>query len=123
MMAPGTSVVTLSLGLAASTAVFSNSSLRFIPRETFRRPPLLGRIDIDSPVRLYYVALAALALTILAVTGARRSRFGRALVAQRDNERAAQAYAVVATGEPAPLPTASSRAPSMPAATSRSRLS
>lgn len=87
-------VVTLSLGLAASTAVFSNSSLRFIPRETFRRPPLLGRIDIDSPVRLYYVALAALALTILAVTGARRSRFGRALVAQRDNERAAQAYGV-----------------------------
>ena len=85
-------VVTLGLAVAASSALFSNDVWRWIPAGTFRRPRLLGRIDIDSPVRLYYLSLAVLVLAVTAVRGLRRSRFGRVLVAQRDNEVAVSSF-------------------------------
>jgi branched-chain amino acid transport system permease protein len=85
-------VVTLGLAVAASGALFSNDVWRWIPTGVFERPKLFGRIDIDSPERLYYLALVVLVLTVVAVRGLRRSRFGRVLVAQRDNEIAISSY-------------------------------
>lgn len=85
-------VVTLGLAVAASDALFSNELWRWIPTGVFERPKLLGRLDIDSPERLYYLALAVLVLSIVAVRGLRRSRFGRILVAQRDNEVAVASF-------------------------------
>ncbi len=58
------------------------------------RNPLFGRISIDSPTRIYYVALVVLLASVLALRGIRRSRSGRVLVALRENERAAEAYGV-----------------------------
>lgn len=87
-------VVTLALAVAASSALFSNAIWRWIPTGTFERPKLLGRVDIDSPERLYWLAFVVLVLAVVAVTGLRRSRFGRVLVAQRDNEVAASSYGV-----------------------------
>jgi branched-chain amino acid transport system permease protein len=85
-------VVTLGLAVACSSALFSNDLWRWIPTGVFTRPKLLGRIDIDSPERLYYLALAVLIVAVVAVRGLRRSRFGRVLVAQRDNEIAVSAF-------------------------------
>jgi ABC-type branched-subunit amino acid transport system ATPase component len=58
------------------------------------RPAFLGGIEASSEVQVYYLALIVLALALLGMRGVRSGRFGRALVALRDNERAAQAYAV-----------------------------
>lgn len=90
-------VVTLALAVAASGALFSNAFVDWIPRGGFRRPDLAGRWSIDTPARLYYFALAAAALVGLSLRSLRASRFGRALIAQRDNERAAASYGIDVT--------------------------
>ncbi|NLA36211.1 MAG: ABC transporter permease, partial [Actinobacteria bacterium] len=90
-------VVTLALAVAASGALFSNAFVDWIPRGGFRRPDLAGRWSIDSPARLYYFALVVAVLVGLSLRSLRASRFGRALIAQRDNERAAASYGVGVT--------------------------
>lgn len=90
-------VTTLALSLAASAWIFSNRVAEWIPTGAFRRPDLLGRISLDSPLRLYYFALAVLVLVLLALRGIRRSRTGRVLVALRDNEAGVTAYGVSPT--------------------------
>lgn len=66
----------------------------WIPTDRIEREPLLGAVDIDSPTRIYYLALAVLLATFLALHGIRHSRTGRALLALRENDRGAQAYAI-----------------------------
>ena len=87
-------VTTLALSLAASEWVFSNRAVDWIPEGSFTRPELLHRFPIDTPLRLYYLALATLALALLALRGLRRSRTGRVLVALRDNEPAVASFGV-----------------------------
>lgn len=94
------------LYLAVTTLVFEVSVTSWLLNDRFfewvpgdrriERPPLLGRIDIESADRYYAYVVAVLALTMLALRGIRRSRAGRAIVAMRDNERAAQGFAVAA---------------------------
>ena len=90
-------VTTLALSLAASDWVFSNKIADWIPRGSFGRPALLGRIELDSPLRIYYFALSVLALAVIALRGVRRSRTGRVLVALRDNEAGAAVYGISTT--------------------------
>lgn len=58
------------------------------------RPLLYGRIDLESDRAYYYVCVVALALTMAAALAFRGNRSGRVLIATRDNQRAAAAYAV-----------------------------
>jgi len=58
------------------------------------RPVLYGRIDLSGDRAFYYVCLAFLALVMVAALAFRRNRSGRVLIALRDNERAAAAFAV-----------------------------
>ena len=90
-------VTTLALSLAASEWIFSNRAVDWIPTGSFSRPELLHRIDLNSPLRLYYFALVVLVLTVLALQGVRRSRTGRVLIALRDNESGVVAYGVSPT--------------------------
>jgi branched-chain amino acid transport system permease protein len=90
-------VTTLALSFAASEWLFSNRAVDWIPEGSFPRPALLHRIDLDSPLRLYYFALVMLVLAILALRGVRRSRTGRVLIALRDNEPGVAAYGVATT--------------------------
>jgi branched-chain amino acid transport system permease protein len=55
---------------------------------------LYGRIDLSGDRAFYYVCLVFLALVIVAALAFRRNRSGRVLIALRDNERAAAAFAV-----------------------------
>jgi len=58
------------------------------------RPVLYGRIDLAGDRAFYFVCLVFLALVMLAAYAFRRNRSGRVLIALRDNERAAAAFAV-----------------------------
>lgn len=87
-------VTTLAVSLAASEWVFSNRAVDWIPERSFDRPPLLGRVPLDTPLRLYYFALAVLVLALVMLRALRHSRTGRVLVAVRDNEDGAVAHGV-----------------------------
>jgi branched-chain amino acid transport system permease protein len=58
------------------------------------RPVLYGVIDLTSDRSFYYVCVVFLALTMAAALSFRRNRSGRILIAARDNQRAAPAYAI-----------------------------
>jgi len=86
-------VTTLAFGAAAASLLLDTSQLgRYLPTYV-ARPSLLG-LRLSDDRTFYYVALALLGLVVVAVMGMRRSRTGRALIACRDNEALAQAYAV-----------------------------
>jgi branched-chain amino acid transport system permease protein len=93
-------VITLAFGLATTAWLLSprvfGDGARFdwLPPARVERPDLLGLVDVRSETRFYLVCLVALALVVAAVLGIRRSRTGRALVAVRENDHAASAYAV-----------------------------
>ncbi len=89
-------VTTFALSLAAEYWLLSDRFFHWFPKaeERFSRPPLFGRVSVDSPTRYYFYAVAVLALVYLALRGIRRSRTGRVIVAIRENERAAQSFSV-----------------------------
>jgi ABC-type branched-subunit amino acid transport system ATPase component/ABC-type branched-subunit amino acid transport system permease subunit len=93
-------VITLAFGLATTAWLLSprvfGEGTRFdwLPPPRVERPDLFGVIDVRSESRYYLLCLAALALVIVGVVGIRRSRTGRALVAIRENERAASAFGI-----------------------------
>lgn len=58
------------------------------------RPILYGRIDLTGDRAYYYLCLVFLALVMVAALAFRRNRSGRVLIALRDNERGASAFAV-----------------------------
>lgn len=89
-------VTTFALGLATEYWLLSERFFGWFPRASrrFERPPLFGRIRVDTPTRYYAYSVVVLALVYLAVRGIRRSRTGRVIVAMRENERAVQSYSV-----------------------------
>ena len=91
-------VATLSFALATSSYLLNRQFVPWLPVERFERPPLLGRISLQTEDRFYYFALAGLFFVAVAVRGLRRSRTGRVLIGIRENERAAQAFGVSAVG-------------------------
>jgi len=68
----------------------------FVPSTTYA-PVLFKRFDMSSQWVRYEFCLAVVALAIVVVRAIRRSRPGRAMIATRDNERAADALAVPTT--------------------------
>ena len=89
-------VTTFSLGLATQFWLLSDQFFGWFPKaETrFERQPLFGRIRVDTPTRYYAYSVVVLVLMFVALRGVRHSRTGRVIVAMRENERAAEAYAV-----------------------------
>jgi branched-chain amino acid transport system permease protein len=89
-------VTTLGFGLATSNWLLSPRFFDFVPNYRVERLPLFGKIDLNSPTRIYYVCLAVAILVLLGLRGIRHSRTGRVLLALRENERATQAYGISA---------------------------
>lgn len=86
-------VTTLSFAVVVTNVLLSESyGARLIP-STLERPSVLG-LDTNDERVFYFLALAMLALFVVAVMGMRRSRSARALIASRDNDRAAQAFGI-----------------------------
>jgi branched-chain amino acid transport system permease protein len=92
-------VITLAFALATTSYLLNPKYFDWVLRvgEPVERPPLFGTIDIDSATGIYYLVLAVLVLCLLGLRGVHESRSGRAMLALRDNERGAEAYAVPAT--------------------------
>jgi branched-chain amino acid transport system permease protein len=90
-------VTTFAFALATTSYLLNKRFFDWVPSERVPRNPLFGRIDYDSPTRVYYVTLVGFFLVVLALRGVRRSRSGRVLLAIRENERAAEAYGVSPT--------------------------
>jgi branched-chain amino acid transport system permease protein len=87
-------VSTLAFALFVSSYLLNRSIFDWLPARRIGTPVLFHSIDVSNETRLYFVALGTLALALLMVTGLRRSRTGRVLIAIRENERAAQSYGV-----------------------------
>jgi branched-chain amino acid transport system permease protein len=86
-------VVTLTLGLATSAVLLNPRYLGQSLGDGITRPILLG-VDFNDERAFYYLTLAAAAAATVAVVGMRRSRTARALIACRDNERAAESFGI-----------------------------
>lgn len=85
-------IITLAFASAVPTLISPTYLGRLLP-DALARPVFLG-VDLDDQRVFFYVALVVLALVVAAVMGLRRSRTARALIAARDNERAAQSFGI-----------------------------
>ncbi len=90
-------VTTFAFALTTTSYLLNRQFFSWVPDSSrVPRPPLFGRIDIESATAYYYVALTGLVVALVAVRGIRRSRSGRVLVALRENEQAAESVGVTA---------------------------
>jgi branched-chain amino acid transport system permease protein len=87
---PFLAVTTLAFAVTSRTFFLEDRYVPWFVQETIERPVLWNRFPINLDWQFYYFALAFLLLVIIAARNLRRSRTGRALVAVRDNEPAAQ---------------------------------
>ncbi|HEV7886993.1 MAG TPA: ABC transporter permease [Acidimicrobiales bacterium] len=93
-------VTTLAFGFAVQKYVLNKHywmGSHLLPKSlaaSLKRPVLYGRLDLENDRSFYFVCLVFLAMSILAANSFRKNRSGRVLIAARDNQRAAPAYAV-----------------------------
>ncbi|MDD9372079.1 MAG: ATP-binding cassette domain-containing protein, partial [Acidimicrobiales bacterium] len=87
-------VTTFAFALATTSYLLDDDRFGWVPSDRIGRAPLLGGFDVESELAVYYLALAVLVIVIAGLRGVRVSRFGRALVALRDNEAAAESYGI-----------------------------
>jgi ABC-type branched-subunit amino acid transport system ATPase component/ABC-type branched-subunit amino acid transport system permease subunit len=87
-------VTTFAFALATTSYLLDDDRFGWVPSARIERAPLLGGLDVESELSVYYLALAVLAIMMAGLRGVRTSRFGRALVALRDNEAAAGSYGI-----------------------------
>lgn len=86
-------VSTLALGLATTAIVLNPQYLGSLLPDELDRPIVLG-FDLDDQRVSYYLALIIVVLAATGVSGLRRSRTGRVLIASRDNAAAASSVGV-----------------------------
>jgi branched-chain amino acid transport system permease protein len=94
---PFFAVTTLAVAVSSAAYFFNPRYFPWFIERSIERPVLLGRIALETDRQMYFVALAALVLVIVGVQGLRASRTGRAIVAVRDNELAAEAVSLNST--------------------------
>jgi branched-chain amino acid transport system permease protein len=85
-------VTTLAFALAAGGWIFTFRQLT--PNGGITRPLLFGSVDISGERAYYFLCFAFLIGALAVARNLRKARFGRVLVAMRDNEKGAQAYGV-----------------------------
>jgi branched-chain amino acid transport system permease protein len=92
---PFLAVTTLAFAVTARFFFLEDRYLPWFVESQVDRPVLFdGRISIETDQEFYYFSLAFLVLVFLAARNLRNSRTGRAFIAVRDNEPAAQASAL-----------------------------
>jgi branched-chain amino acid transport system permease protein len=89
-------VTTIAFAVAVQSWLLNERLFHWFPPRVQRldRPPLFGRIDIDDATAYYWYTVVVALVVFAAVIGIRRSRTGRAIIAVRDNERAAQSFSI-----------------------------
>ncbi|MEY2418761.1 MAG: hypothetical protein QOG90_1441 [Actinomycetota bacterium] len=90
-------VSTLAFALATGTYFLNNEFFTWLvpdPNKRVVRPVIFDKFDLEKEHTFYFVILIFFLFTLASVRSLRRSRTGRILVATRDNQRAAQSYAI-----------------------------
>ena len=88
-------VTTLAFALTAGSWFFSWEIFR--STSAIRRPIMFGIWDVSAEKDFYFICFAALLLSLWVGSNLRKARFGRVLIAQRDNEKGAQSLGVRVT--------------------------
>lgn len=86
-------VTTLAFSVCVSTVFLSPDFFGWLLPGEIKRPKLLF-IDSEDERVYFYLCVAALLSALWVANGLRKSRAGRVLIAMRENERTAQAYAI-----------------------------
>jgi ABC-type branched-subunit amino acid transport system ATPase component/branched-subunit amino acid ABC-type transport system permease component len=97
MSGPFFAVTSLAFAVATGTFFLNPQYFRWLrPEENVRvlRPVVFDKFDLESNWSFYYFVLVFFALSVAAAARIRSSRTGRAIVANRENTRAAQAYGI-----------------------------
>ncbi|MGQ0844887.1 MAG: ABC transporter permease [Sporichthyaceae bacterium] len=84
-------VTTLAFAVPLSTFLLNPANFPKLVPTQVERPILLSRFDLNDERTLYWFCLSLLAIALVLLGGIRHTRPGRAMLAVRDNERAAQA--------------------------------
>ena len=85
-------VTTLAFAVAAGSWIFNFKWFR--TEAAVRRPVIFGFWDVSQERQFYFLCFALLVLAVIACRNLRRARFGRVLIAMRDNPRGAQSLGV-----------------------------
>jgi branched-chain amino acid transport system permease protein len=80
-------ITTLAFALVTSSYLFVDNRFSWVPTGRIARPRLLGGDVLQSQVGYYYLCIAIVGLSALALTGIHRSRTGRVLRAAREDRR------------------------------------
>jgi branched-chain amino acid transport system permease protein len=88
---PFLAVTTLAFAVTARTFLLDPRYVPWFVEPSVTRPVLWNRIPIGLDWQYYYFCLAILIVVVIGARNLRNSRTGRALIAVRDNEPAAQA--------------------------------
>ncbi len=87
-------VTSLVFALTVTAWLLNDRFFDWVPSDRIERPPLFGRISVDDASRYYLYSLAVLAIVTIVLRRLRVSAIGRAIIAVRDNEPAAAAFAI-----------------------------
>jgi branched-chain amino acid transport system permease protein len=87
---PFLAVTTLAFAVTARTFFLDNRYVPWFVENDVTRPAVWKRLPISFDWQFYYFSLAFLILVVLGARNLRNSRTGRAMIAVRDNEPAAQ---------------------------------
>jgi branched-chain amino acid transport system permease protein len=90
-------VTTIAFAVALDSYFLNPVNFPSLVPDSIIRPVLWKRFDLDSPRATFYLCLGALVVAVVVVRACRRTRAGRVVIATRDNERAAGAFAVPTT--------------------------
>lgn len=88
-------VSTLAFSLATSHYFLNRSFFSWwLPPQRIPRPPLFGRVSLESEIRYYYLTAVVFLAILAAVKRVRSSRTGRVLISTRDNEPASESFGI-----------------------------
>jgi branched-chain amino acid transport system permease protein len=88
-------ITTFAFAVAISSVLFSPRYFGWLLPDQVERPTLL-LIDFEDERSMYFLCATALVLAIVVVSNLRRTRFGRVLIAVRDNEPNLQTFGTMA---------------------------
>lgn len=94
---PFLAVTTLAFAVTAGSYFLEDRYFPWFIQDSIRAPVLWDRIPLDENWKVFYVCLAGLAIALVAAHNLRRSRTGRALIAVRDNQLAAESVSIDTT--------------------------
>jgi ABC-type branched-subunit amino acid transport system permease subunit len=94
---PFLAVTTLAFAVTSGSYLLEDRYFPWFIQDSIERPTLWERIPMDTSWKVYYFTLGSLIVALIFTHNLRRSRTGRALIAVRDNQLAAESVSINTT--------------------------